>query len=63
MNYEDAMYNCLLRRATLVAFFERVELEEIHEYWKHSTYFQNAFEIGLITLNSVILYSVIFEKM
>jgi hypothetical protein len=54
MNYEDAMYNCLLRRATLVSFNQKVEDEEIHEYWKYSTYFQNAFEIGLITFNLVI---------
>jgi hypothetical protein len=43
MNFEDAMYNCLLRRSSLVAFEEDSEL---HSYWFNSTYFQNAFDLG-----------------
>jgi hypothetical protein len=44
MSYEDAMYNCLLRRATLVSFETDSEL---NKYWYNSSYFQNAFDTGL----------------
>jgi hypothetical protein len=61
MNFEDAMYNCLLRRANLVAFEERGEM---HEYWQNSSYFQNAFDMGLFLvylLKTVHLYPDIFR--
>jgi hypothetical protein len=45
MKFEDAMYNCLLRRATLVAFDSENEFE--NNYWTNSTYFQTAFDMGL----------------
>jgi hypothetical protein len=46
MNFEDAMYNCLLRRATLVAFEEE---KELNKYWHNGSYFQEAFDMGLLT--------------
>jgi hypothetical protein len=49
MSFEDAMYNCLLRRANLVAFNE--EEERINGYWYWSTYFQTGFNTGLKSLN------------
>jgi hypothetical protein len=45
MTYEDAMYNCLLRRATLVAFDGENEFP--NDYWRNSIYFQTAFDMGL----------------
>jgi hypothetical protein len=54
MNYEDAMYNCLLRRATLVAFEEKSEL---NKYWYNSSYFQNAFETGLVVSSDFLALS------
>jgi hypothetical protein len=55
MNFEDALYNCLLRRADLVAFDE-VE-ESISNYWPKSTYFQTGFQTGLNNFNKNIVFT------
>jgi hypothetical protein len=44
MNFEGAMYNCLIRRMELVAFDMA---EELHEYWTQSDYYPRALKIGI----------------
>jgi hypothetical protein len=44
MDFESAMYNCLLRRMELVAFDENIEY---NDYWKNSFFYQRAMGLGL----------------
>jgi hypothetical protein len=43
MTFDDAMYNCLLRRMELVAFDRP---DELHRYWNTSSYYEKAMGIG-----------------